>query len=250
MNTLDIHWPDLPPSVGVISTLRSGGISTGAYGDAQGREGLNLALHVGDLPDAVLANRARLRAHLPAEPRWLQQVHGATVLDAAGIDDSATADASITSAPGVVCAIMTADCLPVLLTDAHGRHVGAAHAGWRGLAGGVIDNTVAALRAAGADELMAWLGPAIGPTVFEVGDDVRLAFDSLGAAAESAFTARAGVPGKYLADLPQLARRVLNRAGVHAIAGGTHCTVSEPARFYSFRRDRITGRMATLIWIR
>lgn len=247
------HWPDLPASVGVLSTLRRGGVSAVPYDDGQGGGGLNLGVHVGDAPESVAANRARLRTMLPAEPAWLTQVHGTTVVDATQVQGTPQADASIATEAGAVCVIMTADCMPVLLADRDGKVVGAAHAGWRGLAGGVLEATVAAMRAAGAGELTAWLGPAIGPDHFEVGAEVPPAFARLGAGAAGAtalFLPLAGKPGKFLGNLPQLARLALVRAGVAAIHGGEDCTVSDASRFYSFRRDRVTGRMASLIWIR
>lgn len=253
MRTLEIHWPGLPAHVGVLSTLRTGGVSTGVYADAQGKGGLNLGTHVGDAPEAVLKNRALLRSLLPNEPAWLEQVHGTQVVHAhhASLQKFVPrADASTTTIGGAVCAIMTADCMPVLLTDARGVAVGAAHAGWRGLASGVLEQSVKQLRESGAEEILAWLGPGIGPECFEVGQEVVDAFAHLGPAAKQAFVAIANKPGKYLGNLPMLARLVLAREGVHHVAGGDRCTVSESAEFYSFRRDRITGRMATMIWIK
>lgn len=276
MQTLTVVWPDLPAGVGVLSTLRSGGVSVGRYGaygiqgvhDTQephhsagiagakeggGDGGLNLGLHVGDDPSAVETNRRLLRALLPAEPAWLTQVHGTRVVDLSSASDQPMppeADASIASKPGRVCAIMTADCLPVLLADCRGTHVGAAHAGWRGLAQGVIEQTVAAMRASGADQLTAWLGPAIGPQAFEVGSEVRDAFAHLGPQAEAAFVPVSGKADKFFADLAGLARIALLRSGVAQVSGGKDCTVNNPAKFYSFRRDQITGRMASLIWIK
>ena len=253
MRTLDIFWPELPEGVGVLSTLRSGGVSTGVYADAQGGGGFNLGTHVGDAPEAVAENRALLRNLLPADPIWLEQVHGTEVVNAQSVsasDAAPRADAIMATAGGMVCTIMTADCMPVLLADANGKVVGAAHAGWRGLASGVLQNTVSQLREAGADEIVAWLGPGIGPERFEVGEDVLAAFHHLGPATKSAFEPIAGKPGKYLAKLPALARLVLANVGVRQVAGGERCTVSEPAEFYSFRRDRVTGRMATMIWIK
>lgn len=249
-NLIMPHWPGLPASVGAISTLRTGGVSGAPYDDGAGGGGFNLGMHVGDDPESVRRNRAQLSSLLPNEPAWLNQVHGTTVVNAAETGGGCvpTADASIATELGIVCVIQTADCLPVLLCDADGQVVGAAHAGWRGLAAGVLENTVARMRAAGAGELIAWLGPAIGPARFEVGAEVREAFMQGFAAAESAFTAKAGVSDKYLADIYQLARLVLLQQGVAQICGGDFCTVSEPERFYSYRRDRITGRMASLIW--
>lgn len=249
---VDLRWPQLPDSVAALSTTRRGGVSAAPYDDAAGGGGLNLGTHVADAPQSVAANRARLRALLPAEPVWLRQVHGVRVIDAASalaVAEPPEADASISTRPGVVCAIMTADCLPVLLADEHGRVVGAAHAGWRGLAGGVLQATVEAMRAAGAGHVLAWLGPAIGPRAFEVGEDVVRAFTDVGDAA-GAFRPLPGRAGKYLADLPALARRALAEAGVTDVAGGERCTVDEARDFYSFRRDGVTGRMASLIWIK
>lgn len=255
MDTLTIAWPDLPAGVGVLSTLRYGGVSVGPFGanDTQKGGGLNLGLHVGDDLLAVQNNRRLLREQLPAEPVWLTQVHGTRVWDgSATSDDSAPpkADASMTTRPGQVCAIMSADCLPVLLADCRGKQVGAAHAGWRGLALGVIEQTVAAMRTAGADQITAWLGPAIGPQAFEVGSEVCQAFAHLGPQAKVAFVPVPGKTDKWMADLPALARLALHSAGVTKVSGGEDCTVSNPTKFYSFRRDQITGRMASLIWIK
>ena len=248
------EWPDLPDAFGALATTRRGGISGGPYGDGAGGGGLNLGLHVADDPEAVAANRARLQAHLPGRPAWIAQVHGADVVDAATVLPGGpvrTGDASIATVPGVVCAILTADCLPVLFADMDGRVAGAAHAGWRGLAGGVLGQTIAAMRAAGAGEITAWLGPAIGPDAFEVGEDVRAAFDTaLAGAAAEAFRPYAGRAGKYLADMNLLARRMLARAGVTRVHGGTHCTATAADRFYSYRRDGVTGRQASLIWLK
>ena len=236
------EWP-APPGVRALLTTRAGGVSTGAYSS------FNLGLSTGDDPRAVEANRRRLRALLPAEPRWLKQVHGAHVLDAESVYDRPEADASIARTPGIVCAIQIADCLPVLFTDRSGSVVAAAHAGWRGLAAGVIHNTVAAMDAAGieAGEIIAYIGPGIGPGAFEVGDEVREAYVGRDPGAAYAFNSH--VPGKWLADLPSLSRRALERCGVTSVYGGTLCTYSNPQRFYSYRRDKVAGRMAALIWI-
>jgi YfiH family protein len=232
-------WP-APANVRALQTLRSGGCSPAPWNS------FNLGDHVGDDPAHVAANRAALRAHLPAEPLWLQQVHGNATVEAKKWPKSKTADASYSQQPGAVCAVMTADCLPVLFCDRAGTVVAAAHAGWRGLAGGVLEATIAGM-AVPANQLLAWLGPAIGPQCFEVGDEVRTAFVADDAGAAACFVAK--VPGKWLADIYELARRRLQRAGVVAICGGDRCTVSEPERFFSYRRDGVTGRQATLIWL-
>ncbi len=241
LSSLLADWP-APPHVRTLITTRTGGVSTGPY------TGFNVGTHVGDDPVAVAANRASLRLHVPVEPAWLNQVHGTTVVDAATVSTSEppAADASIARSPGAVCAIMTADCLPVLLSDRAGSVVGAAHAGWRGLCDGVIEATVEAMQRP-AGELQAWLGPAIGPDAFEVGAEVRAAFVSRDADAAQAFHA---IPdGKYLADIYLLARRRLARLGITAVHGGEHCTVTDRDRFFSYRRDRVTGRMVSLIWL-
>lgn len=244
------EWPGAPLNVGALSTTRRGGTSLGPFDDGTGGGGLNLGIHVSDDPDAVRRNRARLQSVLPSEPAWLTQVHGTRVVNASNAGDVPEADASISTRPGVVCAIQTADCLPVLFCDVGGKVVGAAHAGWRGLAGGVLENTVARMRDEGASEILAWLGPAIGPKSFEVGQDVHDAFTAKDPAMSSAFRAIAGSPGKYFADIYMLARHTLEQIGVAQVSGGELCTVSEKNRFYSFRRDKLTGRMASLIWLK
>ena len=248
-------WPDAPANVGALATTRQGGFSVGPYGDGQGGGGLNLGLHVGDDAATVQRNRALLQHALPGRPAWIAQVHGVAVADAASVQPgqpATVADASIARTPGVVSAVLTADCLPVLFADLDGKVVAAAHAGWRGLAGGVLGTTVAAMRAAGAGEITAWLGPAIGPRQFEVGEDVRAAFGAALGVAEAApaFAPFAGRPGKYLANMPLLARAFFAREGVTRVAGGDACTVTDAARFYSYRRDGVSGRQATLIWIK
>ena len=248
-------WPDAPPNIGALATTRAGGVSTGPYDDGHGGGGLNLGLHVGDDVDAVHANRARLQALLPARPAWLSQVHGNEVVDAATVGPDQpvrVGDASIATGEGAVCAILTADCLPVLFADLDGKVVGAAHAGWRGLAGGVLGATASAMRAAGAGEITAWLGPAIGPSAFEVGADVFDSFVSAlpAAGVRAAFSPIPGNPGKYLADIYRLARLALAQAGITRVSGGQFCTVTSPGRFYSYRRDRVTGRQASLIWLK
>jgi len=242
-------WP-APRSVHALITTRGGGVSGGRYAAVDGAGGMNLGFGSQDSIAAVSENRARLRAVVPSEPRWLMQVHGATVVDAQSIADPVQADAAYTTQPGVVAAVLIADCLPVLLADAQARCVGVAHAGWRGMAAGVIQNTAAAMRKriGSADaRLLAYLGPCIGPAHFEVGAEVLAAMEQRLPRAAAAFAPSAA--GKYLADLGALARQALAQAGVEAVFGGADCTFSEPARFYSFRRDRVTGRHAALIWL-
>jgi len=235
------EWP-APDTVAAASTERAGGISQGAYAD------LNLGSHVGDDAEAVARNRELVVSalKLPNEPSWLEQVHGTHVVD---LDrtSSLTADGAVTSTPGRVCVILTADCLPVLLTNAVGDRIGAAHAGWRGLANGVLP---AAVKAMGCDpsSLVAWLGPAIGPGAYEVGGDVRDEFVATDSAAKDCFEPNAN--GRWQADLYGLARRSLAAAGVDAIYGGGFCTATESDRFFSHRREAPCGRMATLIWIK
>ncbi len=247
-------WPDLPPTVGALATGRDGGVSTGPYDDGKGGGGLNLGMHCGDDPDAVRSNRARLQAYVPGRPAWIAQVHGADVVDACTVGPDQpvrTGDASIATQSGLVCAILTADCLPVLFADLDGKVVGAAHAGWRGLAGGVLGETVRAMRAAGAGEITAWMGPAIGPDAFEVGGEVRDAFLAAlpGAATADCFRPVFDQPVKFLADIFALARLMLARDGITRVHGGGLCTATAPERFYSYRRDRVTGRQASLIWL-
>lgn len=237
-------WP-VPAGIRAVCTARTGGASQGAFG------GLNLGGHVGDDPAFVAANRAQLQAAIGVRPVFLQQVHGTEVLPIdATTPDGAVADACTTVDAGVACTIMVADCLPVLFTDSDGRRVAAAHAGWRGLAAGVLERTAAAF---GDTRPMAWLGPCIGPNAFEVGDEVRAAFVAQSAGAAACF--RPGpAPGKWWADLPALARQRLRAAGVDAAYGNdgsdVWCTVRNPLRFFSHRRDGVSGRFAAAIWRR
>ena len=243
-------WP-VAPRVQAFVTTRAGGTSGGVYGaDVSGAEasagGLNLGDHVGDDPLAVARNRLRL----PVAPAWLSQVHGIAVVRAETIAAGCVpvADAAYTTQAGVACAVLTADCLPILVADRAGRVVGAAHAGWRGLHAGVSAQLVQAMRAAVPDaELVAWLGPCIGPRAFEVGPEVRDAFMTRWPQAGAAFTA--GIGDRWLADLPRLARMALAELGIDEVGGGQWCTVEDPARFYSYRRDGVTGRFASVIWI-
>jgi YfiH family protein len=231
-------WP-APVRVRSLMTTRSGGVSQAPWAS------LNLGDHVGDDPVHVAANRARLHPQLPAEPGWLRQVHSTRVVKL-GQEPNPEADAAFTRDPGRVCAVLTADCLPVLFCDRAGSVVAAVHAGWRGLAGGVLEATVIAMQVA-PGEILAWLGAAIGPHAFEVGDDVREAFVALHPETAAAFAPHA--PGKWLADIYELARIRLGHVGVQAVYGGGYCTFNEADRFYSYRRDGMTGRMAALIWL-
>jgi hypothetical protein len=238
-----VHWPS-PAGVGVFSTTRLGGVSSGPYAS------LNLSPASGDAAHAVARNVARLGAAcaLPQPPRWPRQVHGTTVVEADRLASAPLhADAVFTRTPGVVCSVRTADCLPVLLCARDAGVVAAAHAGWRGLAAGVLEAAVAALALPPA-AILAWLGPAIGPAVYEVGEEVREAFLSADPAASAGFTPSAA--GRWLADLYTLARQRLHGAGVRDVHGGGWCTYSDALRFYSYRRDGTTGRMASGIWIK
>lgn len=234
-------WP-APANVRACSTTRSGGVSQAPW------QSLNLGTHVGDDESAVQANRERLiaLAELPAMPVWLEQVHGTDVLRLDGNAPSAVqADAAWSEQPGAVCAVMTADCLPVLFCSQDGRQVAAAHAGWRGLCAGVLEATLAHFSCP-ASEIHAWLGPAIGPEAFEVGSEVRQAFIARHAEAAQAFTPRGD---KFTADIWLLARQRLEMQGIRSISGGGLCTVSQKEQFFSYRRDGVTGRLASLIWL-
>jgi len=238
-NLLVPDWP-APARVRSLQTLRGAGCSLAPW------DSFNLGDHVGDDPAQVAANRAALREHLPAEPGWLKQVHGIATVNPKNSPNLKEADAAFTRDPGVVCTVMTADCLPVLFCDRAGTVVAAAHAGWRGLAAGVLEATIRDM-AVPADELLTWLGPAIGPSAFEVGDEVRAVFVAHDAQAAQAFVEHG--QGKWLADIYLLARQRLTTAGVTSISGGERCTFSESADFFSYRRDGVTGRMASLIWL-
>ena len=233
-------WP-APPGVSALVTTRVGGASRGPYAEG------NLAAHVVDDPVAVAANRARLDRQLAgAGPvLWLEQVHGTVVVAADDWTPGTVADAAWSDRPGPVCAVLTADCLPVLFCAHNGSRVAAAHAGWRGLAAGVLEATVAALGVP-PGSLLAWLGPAIGAHAYEIDTAVRDAFVGADPGAATAFVATR--PGHWRADLYALARRRLARVGVDAVYGGGLCTASDSARFYSYRRDGVTGRMASLVW--
>jgi hypothetical protein len=233
--------PDWPARAWVRAcvTTRSGGISAAPF------DRFNLGEHVEDDPAAVTRNRQRLISLLGCKPAWLHQVHGVAVVPA-DPGEVLEADASWTATPGVACSVMTADCLPVLFCDRAGSRVAAAHAGWRGLAGGVLEATLDALAVA-PEEVLVWLGPAIGPHAFEVGAEVREAFMAVHPQAAEAFAASIN-PGRYMADIYRLARIRLAARGVTAVYGGGFCTYSDP-RFYSYRRAARTGRFASLIWL-
>ncbi len=237
---LQADWP-APACVHAVMTTRIGGVSAGPYSS------FNLASHVGDDDAAVRENRRLLRTtlKLPSEPAWLEQVHGIRVATLPA-PPREPADACVSFVAGAVCAVLVADCLPVFLASRDGDRVGLAHAGWRGLAAGVIEATVAALDC-DPEKLIAWLGPSIGPTAFEVGVEVRDAFTIRDAGAASEF--RPGREGRFSADLPALARRRLAACGVSSVRGGELCTYADRERFYSYRRDGATGRMAALAWL-
>lgn len=241
----DLHiiipdWP-APAQVHAAQSTRVGGVSLPPY------DGFNLAVHTGDAQQAVAENRRLLRQslQLPTEPVWLNQVHGREVVHAS--TGPASADAIWTDRPGQVCTIMSADCLPILFCDVAGEVVAAAHAGWRGLAGGVLEATIDAMGRP-SSRLMAWLGPAIGPQAFEVGAEVRQRFLAVDPTAADCFQP-SSAKGRWLADLYALARHRLAQAGVAAVFGGGFCTVRQSELFYSYRRDGRTGRMATLVWL-
>lgn len=234
-------WP-APARVHAFVTTRAGGVSEGEHA------GMNLGASSGDVPQRVDANRAIVRAHLPADPLYLAQVHGTQVfdLDEPRGPDRPRADAAVTSAPGQVAVVLTADCLPVLFTNRAGTRVAAAHAGWRGLAAGVLESTLDAMKSNPAD-VLAWMGPAIGPTAFEVGPEVKQAFERVDPVAATAFAPH--LPGKFMADLYTLARQRLDRAGVGSVSGGGFCTWREHERFFSYRRVKESGRMGAFIWV-
>jgi YfiH family protein len=239
----EAYVPDweIPANVRALQTTRIGGVSRAPW------DGFNLGDHVGDAPDAVAANRALLRAKLPGDPFWLKQVHGTVAVDVDKWPEINQGDAAYARQPGKICAVMTADCLPVLFCDRQGAVVAAAHAGWRGLLAGVLESAVGAMQVVPGN-ILAWLGPAIGPACFEVGREVRDAFVAGDPAAKVAFKSCAN-EGKWLCDIYLLARQRLQRIGITAISGGEACTVREGDRFFSYRRDGVTGRMASLIWL-
>jgi len=244
VNLIDLIKPDWPApnNIHAFCTTRNSGVSEGVY------DSLNLAMHVADTPSHVQANRKHLKSQLklPTEPLWLNQVHGYNVVDASlEYMVAPEADASFCDKPDNVCLVMTADCLPVLISNRQGNKVAAAHAGWRGLANGVIEATIAVMEEE-PRELLVWLGPAIGPQAFEVGEEVRDTFVNCLPSTANAFEQNR--QGHYLADIYQLARLRLQNIGVNSIYGGDYCTYTDAGRFYSYRRDDTTGRQASLIW--
>ncbi|NNF50887.1 MAG: peptidoglycan editing factor PgeF [Gammaproteobacteria bacterium] len=246
MNNLVFVPASFPASLGVqgMTTTRADGVSEGRYA------GLNLATHVGDRPESVIENRHRLAAvsGLKTQPLWLEQHHGSNVfeLEPGVAKSTPRADAAVCRVPGRALAVLTADCLPVLFASTEEPVIGVAHAGWRGLAGGVLENTVTAMKT-NAARIHAWLGPAIGPRHFEVGSEVREVFVAGDRGADTCFRSLGG--GKWLADLAGLAHRRLQAAGIEAIEHSGLCTFSDPRRFYSYRRDGECGRMASLLWM-
>ena len=251
LNKIEPSWT-VSQSILAFCTTRQGGLSQSPFNS------LNLGLNAGDDSADVLQNRSILRSELPAEPLWLKQTHGITVstpISRSTLTIGAfEADASVTNIPNEVLAILTADCMPVLLASRSGDVIGAAHAGWRGLSGGILENTIKEMLALSPglaiSDISAWMGPAIGPSAFEVGEDVLQAFAPQGQDILSkAFTPIPESSGKYLADLYLLARDRLHTLGVKQIDGGGFCTVNDPERFFSYRRDKVTGRFASLIWI-
>ena len=251
LNRIEPSWT-VSQRIQAFCTTRQGGISKPPFNS------LNLGLNAGDDVADVLQNRSIVRSVVPAEPLWLKQIHGVTVSTPASRNALGNgpfeADAAVTNIPNEVLAILTADCMPVLFTSKAGDVIGAAHAGWRGLSGGVLENTIDEMIALSpgftTSDISVWMGPAIGPSVFEVGEDVLQAFAQQGQDILSkAFIPVIGTPGKYLADLYLLARDRLRALGIEQITGGEFCTVSSPERFFSYRRDKATGRFASLIWI-
>jgi len=236
------NWP-APKNVKAFQTTRLGGFSAAPY------QSFNLAMHVGDDALVVAKNRQLLSDYLPSEPVWVNQVHGVDAIDAAKSTCLENADASFSHHKNVVCVTMTADCLPVLLCDTTGSVVAAVHAGWRGLCDGVIESAIAQLKVPN-ETILAWLGPAIGPTAFEVGDDVRDGFLEKDAMASVAFKQQKD--DKWLCNLYEIAKQRLNSVGVHQVYGASinenFCTFTQEEKFFSFRRDQTTGRMASLIW--
>jgi YfiH family protein len=256
LHLIQPNWPDLPANVHAFSSTRVGGCSEYPYDNGRGGSGLNLGDHVGDDLSLVSQNRALLNALLPSDVIFLSQIHGNIVVDASRLiaqpNKIVKGDACYTPHKHVVCAVLTADCLPILLSSLDGQFVAAIHAGWRGLASDVIENTIQTLRQQGAGELTAWLGPAIGAAAFEVGQDVYVEFSKKIPQLDRFMKARltaAGAAQKYDMDIYGVAREILMQQGVQRVHGGEYCTVTQVDLFYSYRRDQRTGRMVNLIWM-
>lgn len=243
MNAIYPNW-QAPKNIKAFTTVRTGGVSQAPF------DSFNLGDHVGDLPEDVRQNRALLveKFGLPHSPLFLTQTHSTTVIELPYVAEKVEADAVYTKHTNQVCLVMTADCLPVIFCNKDGSEVAAAHAGWRGLCDGILEETVAKFQSP-ASEIMVWLGPAIGPTAFQVGEEVVEQFCAFDPNAKAAFTPDCTSSGKFLGNLYQLAIQRLNKLGIQAISGGEHCTYTEQDKFFSYRREGKTGRMATLIWI-
>jgi YfiH family protein len=255
LSLIQPDWPDLPANVHAFSTTRLSGHSYAPYDDGLGGTGLNLGDHVGDDLSLVSQNRALLNALLPSDVIFLSQIHGSIAVDASELNAQpnakVVADACYTQHKRVVCAVLTADCLPILLSSLDGQVVAAIHAGWRGLAADVVENAIETLRRQGAGEITVWLGPAIGAAVFEVGQDVYVEFSKkipqLDRFMKTGLTV-AGAAQKYYMDIYGVAKEILKQLGIDRVHGGDYCTVTQSDLFYSYRRDQRTGRMANLIW--
>ena len=252
---LEILQPDWdqvkPANVDALMTLRSGGVSSGPFGDQSGVGGFNVGLYTGDVSFCVKMNRDLAAQLVPTNPKWLKQVHGTEVVDAETAAPETEADASIAVTPGVVCVVQVADCLPVVLADAQGRAVAAVHCGWRSLAGGILQKTVQRMRERIGDEaanFIAWCGPRIGEEDFEVGEDVLVAMQKTLPQAQTAFKLKEN--GRYTASLVQLAKLALAQVNVDQVIVAKHSTYGNPEKFYSYRRDGKTGRHAVMVWIK
>ena len=249
---LQPDWKEIcPTNVDALMTLRSGGVSSGPFGDKDGIGGFNVGLYTGDVGFCIKMNRNLAAQLVPSDPKWLKQVHGVKVVDAETAAPEEEADASTAITPNTVCVVQVADCLPVLITEKNGKAVAAVHCGWRSLAGGILQKTIEQLRERLNNpqaEFIAWLGPRIGDEDFETGEDVLEAIKKTIEGAEVAFKLQAN--GKYLCSLTTLARMALLQVGVDQVVEANHSTYANPDLFYSFRRDQTTGRHAAMIWIK
>ncbi len=248
---IQADWPDCPANVHAYSSTRMGGVSLAPYGDVNGDAGLNMGEHVGDSRDAVRINRDCLLDYMPKPVTFLSQIHGNIAVDLASLaaDQIIEADACFTSLPNLTCVVLTADCLPLLLASVDGKCVAAVHTGWRGLVNGVIESTLKQMRQKTQAEISAWMGPAIGPNAFEVGSEVREIFSQKSHKHALNFIPNKQVEGKFFANIYGLASDVLKACDVQKISGGNFCTYTDEELFYSYRRDGVTGRMASWIWI-